>query len=70
MELDLDGGRLVIFLGGFSLFILLESIFPARSWQGSRVKRLFFHSVVAAFNTFLVRILIYVPFLLWIVYVE
>ncbi|MET0101744.1 MAG: sterol desaturase family protein [Sedimenticola sp.] len=70
MELDLDGGRLLIFLGGFSLFILLESIFPARSWQGSRVKRLFFHSVVAAFNTFLVRILIYVPFLLWIVYVE
>lgn len=70
MELDLDSGRLVIFLGGFSLFILLESIFPARAWQGKRTSRLFFHGVVAALNTVLVRILIYVPFLLWVVYVE
>lgn len=70
MELDLDGGRLMLFLGGFSLFILLESIFPARRWQQSRVKRLFFHAAVAAFNTVLVRLLIYVPFLLWVVYVE
>ncbi|PLY15778.1 MAG: sterol desaturase family protein [Sedimenticola sp.] len=70
MELDLDGGRLVIFLGGFILFFLIESILPARSWHGSRIKRIFFHSSVAAFNTVLVRILLYVPFLLWVVYVE
>ena len=70
MELDLDGGRLALFLGGLSFFLLIESLLPARSWQGSRIKRLFFHFSVAAFNTFLVRLLIYVPFLLWIVYVE
>ena len=70
MELDLDGGRLVIFLGGFLFFILIESIFPARAWHGTRVKRLFFHAAVAALNTLLVRLFIYVPFLLWIVYVE
>lgn len=70
MELDLDGGRLVIFLGGLFTFVLLESIFPARKWVGSRVKRIFFHSAVAAFNTVLVRLFIYVPFLLWVVYVE
>lgn len=70
MELDLDGGRLVIFLGGLLFFIFVESIFPARAWQGSRVKRAFFHSTVAAFNTVLVRVFIYVPFLLWVVYVE
>lgn len=70
MELDLDGGRLLIFLGGFSLFILLESLFPARAWQDSRVRRFVFHGSVAALNTVLVRMFIYVPFLLWVVYVE
>lgn len=70
MELDLDSGRLVIFLGGLSLFLFIETIFPARRWQDSRIKRFVFHASVAAFNTVLVRILIYVPFLLWIVYVE
>ena len=70
MELDLDSGRLIIFLCGFSLFLLLETIFPARQWIGRRFKRLFFHVSVAAFNTVLVRVLIYVPFLLWVVHVE
>lgn len=70
MELDLDGGRLAIFLGGLVLFLLIETIFPARRWQVSRIKRLFFHATLAAFNTVLVRTLIYVPFLLWVVYVE
>ncbi|MCP3866816.1 MAG: sterol desaturase family protein [Gammaproteobacteria bacterium] len=70
MELDLDGGRLAIFLGGLLFFILLESLFPARAWQSGRTKRTFFHVTVATFNTLLVRIFIYVPFLLWVVYVE
>jgi sterol desaturase/sphingolipid hydroxylase (fatty acid hydroxylase superfamily) len=70
MELDLDGGRLVIFVGGLILFILLESALPARSWRESRMKRAFFHVSVAAFNTVLVRLFVYVPFLLWVVYVE
>jgi len=70
MELDLDSGRLVIFLGGLLFFLLIETMAPARRWQRSRIKRLLFHGSVAAFNTVLVRILIYVPFLFWIVYVE
>ena len=70
MELDLDSGRLVIFLGGLSLLFLLETIFPVRALKESRIKRFFFHASLAAFNTVLVRTLIYVPFLLWIVYVE
>lgn len=70
MELDLDVGRLLIFLGGLFFFIVLESLLPARKWCGSRVRRAFFHGSVAAFNTVLVRVFIYVPFLLWIVYVE
>lgn len=70
MELDLDGGRLVIFLGGLLAFILIESLLPARNWQESRGRRFLFHGTVAAFNTVLVRLFIYVPFLLWVVYVE
>lgn len=70
MELDLDGGRLVVFVGGLTLFLLLETFFRARPWQDNRFKRLAFHASLAAVNTVLVRLLIYVPFLLWIVYVE
>lgn len=70
MELDLDSGRLVIYLGGLLLFIVLESVFPARNWRSSRAKRAAFHGAVAIVNTVLVRVFIYVPFLLWVVYVE
>ncbi len=70
MELDLDGGRLLIFVGGLTIFLLIESLLPARAWQERRIKRFLFHASVAAFNTALVRIFIYVPFLLWVVYVE
>lgn len=70
MDADLDGGRLVIFLGGLLLFALIESLFAARRWQASRLKRFAFHGAVAAFNTVLVRLFVYVPFLMWVVHVE
>lgn len=70
MDADLDGGRLVIFLGGLAFFALAETLFSARRWRGSRAKRVMFHSAVAAVNTVLVRVFIYVPFLMWVVYVE
>ena len=70
MNADLDGGRLVIFLGGLLFFALVESFFAARDWRGSRVKRVLFHSSVAAVNTVLIRLFVYVPFLMWVVYVE
>ncbi len=70
MHLDLDSGRLVIFLGGLMLFALLESLFAARRWQTSRLKRALFHASVAAVNTVLIRVFVYVPFLMWVVYVE
>ena len=70
MNADLDGGRLVIFLGGLLFFALVESFFAARSWHGSRAKRVFFHSSVAVINTILIRLFVYVPFLMWVVYVE
>ena len=70
MDLDLDGGRLAVFLGGLTLFFLIETVAPARTWQVGRFKRLAFHASLAAVNTVLVRVVLYVPFLLWIVHVE
>ncbi len=70
MNLDLDSGRLVIFISGLLFFIVLESLLPAREWQDSRSHRIFFHGSVAVFNTVLIRVFIYVPFLLWVVYIE
>lgn len=70
MELDLDTGRLFVFLGGLLLFLGLESIAPRRQWLRTRIRRLKFHLILALLNTVLVRIFLYVPFLLWVVYVE
>ncbi len=70
MDLDLDTGRLYVFLGGLALFALLESLCPARSWGGQRLRRWTFHGGVAALNTVLARLVVYVPSLLWLVYVE
>ena len=70
MEINLDTGKLIVFLGGLVLFLFVETLFPTREWQDSRVKRIAFHGGIAVLNTVIIRILIYVPFLLWVVYVE
>ena len=70
MDIDLDTGKLVVFLGGLALFLGLESIWPARPWRTSRWRRLGFHAAIAVTNTVLLRLVVYVPLLLWAVYVE
>jgi len=70
MELNLDTGKLYVFIGGFVLFLLFETLFPRREWHEPRIKRMAFHGAIAVLNTVTIRILIYVPFLLWVVYVE
>ena len=70
MDLNLDSGRLLVFIAGFCLFMVVETLVPARPWRGTRWQRLRFHVGVAALNTLLVRFFAYVPFLLWVVYVE
>ena len=70
MELDLDAGRLYVFVVGLFIFFVVESIFAKRQWNGMRIRRLALHAGFAMFNTTLVRLLAYVPFLLLIVYAE
>ena len=70
MEIDLDTGKLYVFVGGLLLFILIESLFPKRDWEGMRLKRMTVHSTFAVLNTVIIRLFAYVPFLLWVVYVE
>lgn len=70
MDINLDTGKLIIFVVGLFLFFAVETFFPSRPWRESRLKRVAFHSVVASLNTLIIRIVAYVPFLLWIVYVE
>lgn len=69
MNIDLDTGKLWVFLGGFVLFFLLETLLPARPFR-DRWRRLGFHALLAVLNTVLVRVLVYVPMLLWTVHVE
>ena len=70
MIIDLDTGKLIVFVGGVTLFLLIETLFPARPWRMPRWRRLGFHAGVATLNTVTVRFLAYVPFLLWAVHVE
>lgn len=70
MEIDLDTGKLAVFVAGLALFLTLETLAPARPWHGGRLRRLGFHGAIAAANTVVVRLLVYVPLLLWIVHVE
>lgn len=70
MDLDLDTGRLYVFLGGLLLFALIESLSPTRPWPGPRWRRWVFHGGVAVLNTVLIRLVVYVPALLWLVHVE
>jgi len=71
VEFNLDSAKLLIFVGGVVLFAALETFFPARPWPaGARARRFGFHAAVAAANTVTVRVLAFVPFLLWAVWVE
>lgn len=60
----------MVFAAGFGLFFLLETLRPARPWLRSRLQRLALHGGLSAFNTVTVRLLAFVPFLLWTVHVE
>ncbi|MBR9812910.1 sterol desaturase family protein [bacterium] len=70
MNIDLDTGKLVVFIGGFALLFGLETLFSKRGYLRPRWKRLGFHAGIALFNMVTIRVLAYVPLLMWIVYVE
>ena len=70
MNLDLDTGRLIVFLTGFGFFLALESLLPARQLTRAKHRRLLTHGFMAGVNTLLVRTLTFVPMLAWLVYVE
>ena len=70
MNIDLDGGRLTVFVVGFSLCFVLERLFSARKATLPPLRRIFMHAGIAACNTTLVRVISYVPLLAWIVHVE
>lgn len=70
MLIDLDTGKLIVFVVGLALFFLVETLAPARPWYRRRWRRLGFHGAIAVLNTVAVRLLVYVPLLLWTVHVE
>ena len=70
MLLDLDQGRLWVFLVGLGLFALLEALWPAGRRLGPRGARWLRHGMLAAVNTVLMRSLVFVPLLLWMVWLE
>ena len=70
MLLDLDQGRLWVFLLGLGGFALLEALWPAGRRMGARGPRWLRHGALAAFNTLVMRTLVFVPLLLWMVWLE
>jgi sterol desaturase/sphingolipid hydroxylase (fatty acid hydroxylase superfamily) len=70
MDIDLDTGKLIIFLVGVLFFLIIETIVPKRRQNQKKIFRLLFHGGIATVNTILIRSVTYVPLLLWIVFVE
>jgi len=70
MDIDLDRGRLIIFCAGLAIWIVVEQLFKARKKSMPLIKRATLHASVAVINTLFIRVLCYVPMLLWMVYVE
>ena len=70
MDIDLDSGRLVVFVFGLSFWFLMERSFSARRATTPLARRIMLHVTVSILNTTMMRLLVYVPMLAWIVYVE
>ena len=50
MSEEIQTARLAVFLAVLPALFIIESIFPARRWKASRLKRLSFHFAVSVFN--------------------
>lgn len=70
MTMDPDSGKFIVFIGGFALFLLIEILLPARRPAMARWKRLGFHLGIAVVNTALIRLLVYVPLLIWLMQID
>ena len=70
MDIDLDHGRLIVFCAGLTTWIFVEQLFKARKNSMPLIKRAALHASVAVINTTIIRLLCYVPMLLWMVHVE
>ena len=63
--LDPNSLRLILFLGGLVSMASVESLWTARPWLHSRLRRWFLHSFLAVLNTCVVRLIVAVPLLWW-----
>ena len=70
MDIDLDTGKLGVFIAGLTCFFLMERLWSGRAATMPLAPRIILHSAIATLNTVVIRTLSYVPLLLWIVYVE
>ena len=48
--------KLIFFVMFFFIMLLIESLYPERTWTSRRVFRLGFHGLIAIINTFIMRL--------------
>jgi hypothetical protein len=48
--------KLIFFVVFFFLLIFIESYYPQRAWNSSRIMRLGFHGLIALINTIIMRL--------------
>jgi len=65
----MEEAKLPIFLAGFALFFLVETLAAERPWEAPRGQRLRAHALMAVFNTVVLRLILLAPFLYWTEYV-
>lgn len=67
---NLNQIRFFVFFTVLGMMLLCESFWPKRLWETSRVKRLGFHFGISIFNTVLTRVLVVIPLLFWLHFIE
>jgi sterol desaturase/sphingolipid hydroxylase (fatty acid hydroxylase superfamily) len=61
----MEEAKLPVFLAGFAVFFLVETLAAKRPWQEPRGERLRMHAGVAVFNTVVLKLVVLAPFLAW-----
>jgi sterol desaturase/sphingolipid hydroxylase (fatty acid hydroxylase superfamily) len=65
----MEVAKLPIFVAGFAVFFVIETLAAERPWQAPRGQRLRAHALMALFNQVVLKLVLLAPFLVWSEYV-
>jgi sterol desaturase/sphingolipid hydroxylase (fatty acid hydroxylase superfamily) len=61
--MDVNLLRLIVFVGGLGVMLLMETLWPCRAWETPRGRRLVFHLGLSVINNVILRLTVFGPLL-------